>query len=363
MPTGANGVPLVAGRAAGQPRLRHYSTFGAAIAADLGVPFVQVVHNTYVWLGERAIDDYRAADAATTGYICVSAEVARYCDRRMGLDVNKMIVVPNGVDLHQLDAARFHEPERLRGELGIAAEDFVFLNVGSIHATKAQATLLLALARVVERRPGVRLVIAGPVSADEYAGRLRRRIGELDLRRNVVLAGQRADVARFYWMADAFVLPSLWEGWSLALTEAACAGLPLVATAVGGAADVVQGGDGRLVRPPFNSICDVDFEGAASVDPRRGSAVHRRAGRGHERGRGIAPAPAVAGTGTAEPERGTHDRRPLPDPRVVPPGRRGERGPRLEPGGSTRSQLGLTTPANCRKAVYKPLVKAVDGRS
>jgi glycosyltransferase involved in cell wall biosynthesis len=236
----------------------HYSTFGAMIAADLGVPFVQVVHNTYVWLGERAIDNYRAADAATTAYICVSAEVARYSDRRMGLGVEKMIIVPNGVDLRRLEAARSREPDRLRGELGLSADDFVFLNVASIHATKAQTTLLRALARVVADRPRVCLVIAGSASDAEYEGRLRRRIAELGLERRVVLAGQRADVARFYWMADAFVLPSLWEGWSLALTEAACTGLPLVATAVGGAPEIVTEGAGRLVRPPFATICDVD---------------------------------------------------------------------------------------------------------
>jgi glycosyltransferase involved in cell wall biosynthesis len=236
----------------------HYSTFGAIIAADVGVPFVQVVHNTYVWLGERAVDAYRAADDATTGYICVSAEVARYCDRRIGLAVDKMIVVPNGVDLRRLDAAKSQVPERLRGELGLSADDFVFLNVASIHATKAQVLLLKALARVVEDWPQVHLVIAGAASDAEYERRLRRRIADLRLEQNVRLTGQRADIARFYWMADAFVLPSLWEGWSLALTEAAYTGLPLVATAVGGAADIVPDGAGRLIHPPFATICDVD---------------------------------------------------------------------------------------------------------
>ena len=239
----------------------HYSTFGARVAADLGIPFVQVVHNTYVWLDERAFDAYREADAATTGTICVSAEVARYCDRRMGLSVNKMIVVPNGVDLGRLDAARVENPGRLREELGLSPHDFVFLNVASIHATKAQVPLLQALAQVVEDRPAVRLVIAGSASDLAYERRLRRRIGELGLKDHVILAGQRHDVGPFYWMADAFVLPSFWEGWSLALTEAACAGLPLVATAVGGARELMADGGGRLVEPPFGSITDLDAGG------------------------------------------------------------------------------------------------------
>ena len=74
-----------------------------------------------------------------------------------------------------------------------------------------------------------------------------------------MLTGQRDDVARFYWMADAFVLPSFWEGWSLASTEAAYAGLPIVATDVGGARDLLAEGPGRLVKPPFESISDLNF--------------------------------------------------------------------------------------------------------
>ena len=236
----------------------HYSTFGARAARDLDIPFVQAVHNTYVWLDEPAIDAYREADGATTAYLCVSAEVARYCDRRMGLSVDRMIVVPNGVDIRRLEAARSEATEHLRDELGLAADDFVFLNVASIHATKAQGFLLRALARVVDDRPRVRLVVAGSASDAAYERRLRRDILELGLESNVILAGQRSDIGRFYWMADAFVLPSLWEGWSLALTEAACTGLPLVATAVGGAPELAASVGGRLVRPPFGSIREVD---------------------------------------------------------------------------------------------------------
>ncbi len=236
----------------------HYSTYGARVAAEVGLPFVQVVHNTYVWLDERTIDAYREADAFTTAYLCVSAEVARYCDRRMGLDVTKMIVVPNGVHIGRLDAARAQKPERLRVELGLADDDFVFLNVASIHATKAQKVLMRAMAAVVSERPRARLVLVGSASDAEYERQLRGRIAELGLGDHVLLAGQRSDVGRFYWMADAFVLPSYWEGWSLALTEAACTGLPLVASDVGGARETVAMGTGRLVRPPFATICDID---------------------------------------------------------------------------------------------------------
>jgi hypothetical protein len=59
-------------------------------------------------------------------------------------------------------------------------------------------------------------------------------------------------------MADAFVLPSYWEGWSLALTEAACTGLQFVATDVGGARELLQYSSGLLVTPPFGAITELD---------------------------------------------------------------------------------------------------------
>ncbi len=242
----------------------HYSTAAAAPAHDLGIPFVQVIHNAYAWLDDRAFDAYRKADAATTAYLCVSAETARYADRRMGLSAEKMIVVPNGVDLDRIDAALNEDPSRTRAELGLSAEDFVFLNVASIHATKAHRLLVKAFARVIDERPSARLVIAGSTSDTDYESRLRREIEAMKLSDRVVLTGHREDVERLYAMADAFVLPSLWEGWSLALTEAACAGLPAIASDVGGARELLASGLGRLIRPPFDSIDQLD----ADVIPR-----------------------------------------------------------------------------------------------
>ena len=98
------------------------------------------------------------------------------------------------------------------------------------------------------------MLLAGRAVDSAYEARLRKVIRGLDLQSAVVLAGHHAEVAPFYDAADAFVLPSLWEGWSLALTEAAACGLPLIATAVGGAAELLGEVGGELVAPPFASI-------------------------------------------------------------------------------------------------------------
>jgi O-antigen biosynthesis protein len=236
----------------------HYSTYGAAIAAGAGIPFVQVVHNSYVWIDDRTIATYRAADPHTTAYLCVSSQVARYSDTNLGLAVDKMVVVPNGIDGSRLDAARSSSSGRLRDELGLSADDFVFLNVASIHGTKAHTALVQAFARVLKTQPHVRLLLVGPAADPGYEAQLRRLIQRAHLERTVILTGPREDVAHFYWMADAFVLPSYWEGWSLALTEAVYTGLPAVATDVGAARELLGGRAGRLVKPPFATIGDLN---------------------------------------------------------------------------------------------------------
>lgn len=238
----------------------HYSTYGAAMASELGVPFVQTVHNTYVWLDPEKVAEYRSVDAFTTAYVCVSDEVARYTELRLGLSTSKALVFPNGVDTRRFAAAGPPgERAALRRSLGIAPEDFVFLNVASIHATKAQTPAVLALAELARTYPEARLVLLGRALDPNYLADLRRQVDRHRLNGSVVLAGHHDDPLPFYRSADAFLLPSYWEGWSLALAEAMASGLPAVASDVGAARDLITPRLGRLVRPPFGSITELDW--------------------------------------------------------------------------------------------------------
>jgi O-antigen biosynthesis protein len=235
----------------------HYSLFGAAVAGAVGLPFVQVVQNTYVWFGPQEIAAHRAADAHTTAYVCVSAAAARLLDRRVGLPPSKMIVLPNGLDVAAMDAAHAAPGGPLRRELGLARDDFVFLNVSQVAPTKAQVPIVQALAEVLRTHPRAKVVMVGQGHDQGYLDWLDQEIARHGLERSVVRTGPRDDAARFYWMADAFLLPSFWEGWSLALNEAVYAGLPVVASDVGGARDLLSRVGGRLIRPPVDPL-DID---------------------------------------------------------------------------------------------------------
>jgi glycosyltransferase involved in cell wall biosynthesis len=238
----------------------NFSLFGAAAAADAGVPFVQTIHNTYVWLSPEEVAAHRECDRHTSAYVCVSPNVALHSDVGLGLSPGKMIIVPNGIDTGRLRAPPDTVDRlRLRHEFGLGPDDFVFLNVATVHSPKAQRVAVQALAQVLPSFPRAKVVLLGEALDTNYLADVEREVRTWKLESSFVFVGHREDVTRFHRAADAFLLPSFVEGWSLALTEAVYAGLPFVATDVGGARDLLaQTGGGRLVRPPFDCITDVD---------------------------------------------------------------------------------------------------------
>ncbi|WP_019877083.1 glycosyltransferase family 4 protein [Sporichthya polymorpha] len=134
------------------------------------------------------------------------------------------------------------EPAEVRAELG-ATDRPLLLAVGRLAPQKDYPTMLAAARRWAEEDPAPVLVIAGdgPL-ADDLAAQIAR--DRLDVR----LLGARSDVADLLGAADAVVLSSTWEARALVAQEALRAGVPLVATAVGGVPGLV--GDAALLVPP-----------------------------------------------------------------------------------------------------------------
>ncbi len=238
----------------------HYSIRGAAACRGAEIPFIQTVHNSYVWFDPVQIEKYREADRYTSIYLCVSMTAARYADIVLGLDVCKMRVVPNGIDPSAIDAPHFATNRAsLRNTWNVGDEAPVFLNVASIMATKAQLPLVKAFARVVEKVPEARLVLLGAVMEAPYQAAIEKAVHELGLQKHVLFAGYDREVARYYHAADVFVLPSYWEGWSLSLGEAMANGLACVITDVGSAYEFEGLSNIKIVEPPFGDITTLNF--------------------------------------------------------------------------------------------------------
>lgn len=157
---------------------------------------------------------------------------------------HKIVYIPNGIDTSRFQPSPSVR-QAVREQLGCTADAFVWLTVGRLEPVKNHLELLHAFREVAAVHPHARLLIAGQGSLQAAT---EQRITELGLAERVRLLGVRRDIPDLLNAADAFVLPSLWEGMPLTLLEASATALPIVATDVGGNAEVVlEGETGYLV--------------------------------------------------------------------------------------------------------------------
>jgi len=162
-----------------------------------------------------------------------------------GVSESRLVVRHNAVAA--MPPASPEEIVQLRASLGIPAGAQVLLTVGRLSPEKGHADLIRAVSTLRNRRsaPDFRLVVLG---AGPEEGRLRELCGKLAVSDLVIWAGTTDSVARYYSLADIFVLPSHSEGSPNALLEAMMNGTAVVATAVGGVPEIAQPGvNGLLV--------------------------------------------------------------------------------------------------------------------
>jgi glycosyltransferase involved in cell wall biosynthesis len=240
----------------------HYSNFGAPLAWRESIPVLSFIHNSYIWTTEeenRAIQD---SDLFVTHYVAVSQTAARFFSRKYLVAPEKITCIPNGIDVSKYQ--RPATPRLQRASLGLDAKDFVVLCVASIVGTKAQIHAIAAIKALKREIPRLRLLLVGEEVDPTYGAAMRDFIRASELADCVLMPGHTNDVVEYYALADAFLLSSLTEGWSLAKTEAMLQELPLILTDVGGASEVIQNNDiGILVPAAYEDPLQVNASNLA----------------------------------------------------------------------------------------------------
>jgi len=160
--------------------------------------------------------------------------------------LTRVDVVPNGIAV-----SRFRLSEsartRVRTELGFDDKDVVLTAIGRLVPVKNHASLLRAFVLASKCNPSTRLLIVGD---GILRNQLRQLSKDLGVDRAVRFLGERAGVPAILSASDVFVISSLAEGNPLSVMEAMAAGLPVIASNVGGIPDLVDGMEnGILVSP------------------------------------------------------------------------------------------------------------------
>lgn len=199
------------------------------------------------------------------------AQSAAEQHHRLGFRGPEMTVIPNGIDTDHWRPDATQGQER-RSQMRIRPDMPVLGVVARWHPLKDYPNLLRALGQVVKKYPNVKcLLIGGEVVQTNKA--LMQLIQEHELQNNVLLLGQRDDVAQWMQAMDIFVLSSKAEGFPNVVCEAMATGVRCVVTDVGDAALIV--GDEGVVVPPEDA--EALAEGVERAIYELSSDVHRQA--------------------------------------------------------------------------------------
>lgn len=156
------------------------------------------------------------------------------------------VVIHNGIDLVKFnpDCAK---RKNLRNELNIAQNAFVISFIGRMTAQKDPLTLIKAFKEIISEYPNAVLLMVGDGELKDKAIALTKEFG---LEKSVIFQKSRADVADILFSSDIFCLPSLWEGFPIALLEAMAMRKAVIATEVDGSVEIIQNKkNGILVKP------------------------------------------------------------------------------------------------------------------
>jgi glycosyltransferase involved in cell wall biosynthesis len=194
------------------------------------------------WVGARRVLDDAAA------IICVGRTEEK---EALLCHPNQMVVhLPNGVDAQHFVSG---DGSGFRARHEIPQDAFVILLVGRIDPQKNQLLAVRLLSELRREDPRVHLVLIGPVTNTDYNLSLSKEITALSLDRNVTLIrGLEAsdpELVNAYHAANLFLLPSVHEPFGIVILEAWAAGLPVVASNVGGVPSFVSDGENGCLFP------------------------------------------------------------------------------------------------------------------
>ena len=232
--------------------LYHANLYGRLAAKRAQVPSIISIHNTYVLRKWYRHLINRLLSRSTARIVAVSEDIRRDVVRFDKVPEEKIVTLPNGIDLDRVRTELTRDEARAR--LGYDHASFLIGVVGRLEQQKGHIHLIRSFASLVRHedtgtQKNLRLLIVGD-------GRLRKDLEvaviSLGISERVSFLGTRSDMAEILRALDLFVMPSLWEGLSLAMLEGMAAGLPVIISDVGGAAEVLGDNAFGIRVPPSN---------------------------------------------------------------------------------------------------------------
>ncbi len=224
----------------------------------LRIPWISFAH------GANSISAYSKVMTYGTVTVTPSRYIADYLKAAYGLKEEKIRVIPRAIDRDRFDPAKLDREFLEAKKLDWRTEGRkVVMGVGRITQLKGYDTLIKATAILKRTIPSIRTVIVGEAEAlrKDVEENLRALVKELGLEDAVVFAGNQRKVAECLSLADVVVSANTKkpEAFGRSMAEALAMNKPVVATAFGGALDIVESGKNGMLVP----VEEADAEGFA----------------------------------------------------------------------------------------------------
>jgi glycosyltransferase involved in cell wall biosynthesis len=255
----------------------HYSPFVYASIARLWSPHLKIVFTEHGRLSDAGPSAKRRTanrilSHAPRTVVTVSSELKEHLVAE-GFSTNRVNVIYNGIDVGPLPDASARA--RVRQQIGVDDATVVVGTVARLDPVKDLPTLVRGVARAAAERPMLLLVIGD----GQERLRLEAAVRDAGIGTSVRFLGHRDDARDLLAGCDVYANSSISEGISLTILEAMAAGLPVVATRVGGTPEVVDASCGRLVPardPQALAAPLVELAGARGLRTALGQAARAR---------------------------------------------------------------------------------------
>jgi len=235
-----------------QSHLGHANQLGVAVSKLADVPTFCTVHSTMSFVDRRSVLDLRvhlirAVDAVVyriaDQVVAVSQEIKERIQKIYGLTDSNIFVLKNGIIFWNLSVA----PANLEQEFHAMPNGLKLIAVGSLRYEKAFEVLVRAVAELVKQGLNNLFVLIAGEGVERV--HLEQLIRDLGVGNYIKLPGIRDDVISLLKASDIFVMPSRFEGLSIAMIEAMACGLPIVASDAPGLRDCIDHEQNGLLFP------------------------------------------------------------------------------------------------------------------
>ncbi|MBN2355508.1 glycosyltransferase [candidate division KSB1 bacterium] len=226
------------------------------------------------WLSPHRLWAYRYAIRQVDKVISVSNATAQWLIEKRKLAVDKVIVIPYGVDIKRFNPKRKNIH---RQDIGCSSEDFIIGQVSRLNEQKGHIYLIDVASKILQQIPKAKFVWIGD---GPLRSSLEKQIVSKGLEKHFIFLGFRNDVADILPLFDVFTLPSLYEGLPNVVLEAMACALPVIATPADGTKEAVMNGETGFLVAMKNSqeLADriIECENNAELRRQLGARARKR---------------------------------------------------------------------------------------